>query len=666
MTLKMDKSMKKIVLSLLLILISSLAIIPVLKIYPAKASTQSWSFQDNFDYASWTGFVGAGWTSQCGSTGASVGGGILSLSAVRQNYCNPVVSWRNIPSGVSDWSVSLTGKWAGNNTGDLWLDIYTVCTACTSFHEYQWMASGYSQDFALVRFVAGPQPTTVFSSQGYQPQLNAWHTLRLDMIAGNMYMYFDGTLKGTYAEQDPNTSLVSIGTGAGYFTNNYTNDFDIIAAAQLASQSFTLSTNPSQITILSGQSTNSTLLVTSNNGFTGTVNLSATVAPSGPSVTLTQSAVSLSGGSATLTLTFRAPTSTTWEEMFSVTVTGEGGNISRSMIVKATVFLLPPHGPINIIGNAGFTASNGVRSGSGTPSDPYIISGWDICPCGAGGASAGVQVSNTNANFAIQNVYIHDGGIPQYSIIFTNVTNGRAENSTLASPFGGMVTDRSASITFSGNMVSVAQEFVGQHEVEDVCITITSSTNIIVFGNTFSPCPAGVSYIANSTEVKMTNNNGSDPMIQQTIIFDGTTLTLSGSFMANTTAKTVNGTLSVTVKNSATGETIISKTFSISITYGSDSTARFVVSVPTSISWIASECAVYTTTNQASCTVSRDPDVNHDGAINILDLAQIAFAYGSANGDNRYNASGDLNADGLINILDLALAAFDYQQPVFS
>ena len=63
--------------------------------------------------------------------------------------------------------------------------------------------------------------------------------------------------------------------------------------------------------------------------------------------------------------------------------------------------------------------------------------------------------------------------------------------------------------------------------------------------------------------------------------------------------------------------------------------------------------------------MSRDPDLNHDGAINILDLARIAFAYGSANGDSRYNASGDLNADGLINIFDLAMAAFDYQQPVF-
>ena len=36
------------------------------------------------------------------------------------------------------------------------------------------------------------------------------------------------------------------------------------------------------------------------------------------------------------------------------------------------------HDPIYIDGNADFTPANGVKSGSGTQSDPYLIEGWDI------------------------------------------------------------------------------------------------------------------------------------------------------------------------------------------------------------------------------------------------------------------------------------------------
>src|SRR3989449_7061702 len=59
------------------------------------------------------------------------------------------------------------------------------------------------------------------------------------------------------------------------------------------------------------------------------------------------------------------------------------------------------HAPIFIDGNSGFTHANGVRSGSGTASDPYVISNWDIdlCQPGAGCGGSGIFVENTDANF---------------------------------------------------------------------------------------------------------------------------------------------------------------------------------------------------------------------------------------------------------------------------
>src|SRR3990170_2421328 len=46
---------------------------------------------------------------------------------------------------------------------------------------------------------------------------------------------------------------------------------------------------------------------------------------------------------------------------------------------------LTTHAPIVIVGNAEFTGANGVTGGSGTPSDPYIIEGWEINASAADG-----------------------------------------------------------------------------------------------------------------------------------------------------------------------------------------------------------------------------------------------------------------------------------------
>jgi len=157
-----------------------------------------------------------------------------------------------------------------------------------------------------------------------------------------------------------------------------------------------------------------------------------------------------------------------------------------------------------------------------------------------------------------------------------------------------------------------------------------------------------------------------DPQIQQTTTFDGVSVSLSGSLIQNQANKTVSGTVSVAVTNSATGQSLFSKTISVSVSYGSDSAARFVLSIPTSTSWLGAACSVNVSTDTASCTVSRDPDVNHDGAINILDLARIGIAYASRMGGPGYNPPSDLNGDGTVNILDLVLTALNYQVPVFS
>jgi len=80
-------------------------------------------------------------------------------------------------------------------------------------------------------------------------------------------------------------------------------------------------------------------------------------------------------------------------------------------------------GPIEIVGDEGFTSENGVVGGSGTPDDPYIIEGWEINATW----STGIKITNTRAYFIIRNCYIYSS-TRETGIQLYNATNGRIES----------------------------------------------------------------------------------------------------------------------------------------------------------------------------------------------------------------------------------------------
>ena len=49
----------------------------------------------------------------------------------------------------------------------------------------------------------------------------------------------------------------------------------------------------------------------------------------------------------------------------------------------------------------------------------------------------------------------------------------------------------------------------------------------------------------------------------------------------------------------------------------------------------------------------RDYDVDGDGHVDIIDISQVARAYGSTIGDGKYNARVDFNGEGVIDDFDL-------------
>lgn len=83
-----------------------------------------------------------------------------------------------------------------------------------------------------------------------------------------------------------------------------------------------------------------------------------------------------------------------------------------------------PHAPIVITSDAGFNATNGVTGGTGTASNPYVISGWFIFTTN----TTAITITGTSAYFAIRDVYLNASTYSATGVWFTG-PHGAVENS---------------------------------------------------------------------------------------------------------------------------------------------------------------------------------------------------------------------------------------------
>ena len=150
----------------------------------------------------------------------------------------------------------------------------------------------------------------------------------------------------------------------------------------------------------------------------------------------------------------------------------------------------------------------------------------------------------------------------------------------------------------------------------------------------------------------------------QTATFNNIKITVSGTITVDTTAKTLAATVKLTAVNTTSGATIFSRTFFINLAFGSSNMVNFVLNMPFVPLTLAVTCAV-TTSSTANCAVSRTPDLDHDGVVDIADASALAFAFGSVKGDSSFNPAADLNGDGSIDIMDAAMLALVFGAPVF-
>jgi len=112
------------------------------------------------------------------------------------------------------------------------------------------------------------------------------------------------------------------------------------------------------------------------------------------------------------------------------------------------------HGTIFIDGNAQFNHTdfpdNGVSSGNGTASNPYIIEGWNISAL----SEDGIRIWNTDAHFEIRDCEIHDTLIDYTAIFLSNCTNGSLSGNKCWNSVYGIYLDSSNNNTLINNNCS--------------------------------------------------------------------------------------------------------------------------------------------------------------------------------------------------------------------
>src|SRR3989441_4820999 len=473
-----------------------------------RGSVTPYSFRDDFNYTSISQLHAAGWSinSQAPTSSYTVGSGALTL--LYNGSVGADVLWLGASSGITNWSVSLRGRWIGNPVGSIALGVRTAGPS------YSFLADGYYVPDPLgqcscVRtnpgFGISDDGRGVARFPGYSPELDTWHVLRVDVVQGTLYTYFDGVLVGDFTEFDTsagNTNLAGIEVGAPWFANV---EVDWMQASGSPS---TPPTNPyfmvagaSSVTVLPGQNVSDPFYVSSLGRFEGTVNLAAVATPSsGLSVTMDTTVTVWVGEPKESTLYVAIQSTTMVEQSFTITVTATSGNLSTSVTINVNG--LTDHNAIVINGDAGFTAANGITGGSGILTDPYVIQGWAISTDFLCCASPGIVISNTKAYFTTNNVYINNPG--SAGIELANVQNGVIKDSAMSNGVACYGSPDSCSnpdgvdITSSSNVKLLGNEFgraiSNQYgDAGHLDVSISSSTNVTLRGNRFDASGIDVS-----------------------------------------------------------------------------------------------------------------------------------------------------------------------------
>ena len=190
-------------------------------------SPQPWSFRDDFNYTSISLLQAAGWGTESIAPASYYRIGNSTLTLLNDGTVGAGAG-HYVPPNSPNWSVSARVDWIGSS-GNVSGSVGSLQVAVlTTGHSYDWMADGFYGHFDI-----GMDGHNVVTIANYAKQLNVWHILRLDMIDGTLYGYFDESLIGSYTVPNTtpgSTDLINIQALASWETNN---GFDWLQANSL-------------------------------------------------------------------------------------------------------------------------------------------------------------------------------------------------------------------------------------------------------------------------------------------------------------------------------------------------------------------------------------------------------------------------------------------------
>ena len=175
--------------------------------------------------------------------------------------------------------------------------------------------------------------------------------------------------------------------------------------------------------------------------------------------------------------------------MFTLVVPSSAGAAATPpQIVGAA---LAPHLPIDIEGNAGFTAANGVVSGTGTAGDPYLIAGWSI-----GSASPlGIQIRNTDAHALLRDLEVT--ATSAAALYLYNVANVTLDNVTASVNNGDGIRFES-----SRSILVDRSQLIGNR----IGLVILNSADAVVRNSTFAVNVGDGAVLSGSPNVTLVAN----------------------------------------------------------------------------------------------------------------------------------------------------------------
>ena len=130
-----------------------------------------------------------------------------------------------------------------------------------------------------------------------------------------------------------------------------------VVPAGTVTPDFSISASPTSVSVVQGNSGNSTISTSALNGFNSAISLSASGAPAGVTVSFSPTSIAAPGtGSSTMTMAVGASTAV---GTYTITVTGIGGSLTHTTTVTLNVTTTNP--PQQLLGNPGF------ETGTATP-----------------------------------------------------------------------------------------------------------------------------------------------------------------------------------------------------------------------------------------------------------------------------------------------------------